>query len=189
MNAILQFWTEHTPIFSILIPAFTGFLLVLLGNPGPGSLSRDWRQPWRRGISYVSSILGLSTAILYLIFASSGQISTYNLSEWSAPFGIVLVLDQLSALMLVLTYALATPILWFASHAWDAKGRYFHAMFHFLLMGLCGAFLTGDLFNLFVFLKSCWWPLMSCYSMDKARHVFSSAFITSPSTCWPLHYS
>lgn len=180
MNAILQFWTEHTPIFSILIPAFTGFLLVLLGNPGPGSLSRDWRQPWRRGISYVSSILGLSTAILYLIFASSGQISTYNLSEWSAPFGIVLVLDQLSALMLVLTYALATPILWFASHAWDAKGRYFHAMFHFLLMGLCGAFLTGDLFNLFVFFEIL---LMASYVLllhgqGKARFQLGIHYVT-----------
>ncbi len=180
MNAILQFWTEHTPIFSILIPAFTGFLLVLLGNPGPGSLSRDWRQPWRRGISYVSSILGLSTAIVYLIFASSGQISTYNLSEWSAPFGIVLVLDQLSALMLVLTYALATPILWFASHAWDAKGRYFHAMFHFLLMGLCGAFLTGDLFNLFVFFEIL---LMASYVLllhgqGKARFQLGIHYVT-----------
>ena len=55
--------------------------------------------------------------------------------------------------MLVLTYALAVPVLWFASREWDERGRYFHAMFHFLLMGLCGAFLTGDLFNLFVFFE------------------------------------
>ncbi|MGD9698138.1 monovalent cation/H+ antiporter subunit D [Acinetobacter sp.] len=180
MNAFIQFWTEHTPIFSILIPAFTGFLLVLLGNPGKGSLAHDWRQPWRRGISYVSSILGLGTAIVYLIFASSGQISTYNLSEWAAPFGIVLVLDQLSALMLVLTYALATPILWFASHAWDTQGRYFHAMFHFLVMGLCGAFLTGDLFNLFVFFEIL---LMASYVLllhgqGKARFQLGIHYVT-----------
>lgn len=153
INEILQFWTQHTPIFSILIPAFTAFILVLLGNPGSGSLSHDWRQPWRRGISYVSSALGLFTAVNYLIFASSGQISVYNLSEWAVPFGIVLVLDQLSAFMLVLTYGLAVPIMWYASKEWDERGRYFHAMFHFLLMGLCGAFLTGDLFNLFVFFE------------------------------------
>ncbi len=180
MNAFIQFWTEHTPIFIILIPAFTAFLLVLLGNPGAGSLSRDWRQPWRRGISYVSSILGLVTAILYLNLASSGQISIYNLGEWSAPFGIVLVLDQLSALMLVLTYALATPILWYASHEWDACGRYFHAMFHFLLMGLCGAFLTGDLFNLFVFFEIL---LMASYVLlvhgqGKARFQLGIHYVT-----------
>ena len=55
--------------------------------------------------------------------------------------------------MLVLTYGLATPLLWFASKEWDERGRYFHTMFHFLLMGLSGAFLTGDLFNLFVFFE------------------------------------
>ena len=153
MNDLLHFWHMHTPILSILIPAFTAFVLILLGNPGSGALKHDWRQPWRRGISLFSVILGLITAITYLIQANSGQVTVYNLSEWSAPFGIVLVLDRLSALMLVLTYALATPVLWFASNDFDERGRYFHAMFHFLLMGLCGAFLTGDLFNLFVFFE------------------------------------
>jgi multicomponent K+:H+ antiporter subunit D len=55
--------------------------------------------------------------------------------------------------MLVLTYALAIPVIWYASDNWDTRGRYFHTMFHFLLMGVCGAFLTGDLFNLFVFFE------------------------------------
>lgn len=180
MNAVIQFWTAHSPIFSILIPAFTAFLLVLLGNPGATALSHDWRQPWRRGISYVSCVLGLSTALLYLISASTGHITVYNLGEWSAPFGIVLVLDQLSALMLVLTYSLASIILWFASSDWDARGRYFHAMFHLLLMGLCGAFLTGDLFNLFVFFEIL---LMASYVLlvhgqGKARFQLGIHYVT-----------
>ena len=150
---VFDFWLAHTPILAILIPAFTAFCLVLLGNPGSDSLAHDWRQPWRRGISLISVLLGLITALAYLVQASSGKIVVYQLSEWSAPFGIVLLLDRLSALMLLLTYALAAPILWFASKEWDERGRYFHAMFHFLLMGLCGAFLTGDLFNLFVFFE------------------------------------
>lgn len=150
---LFDFWLAHTPILAILIPAFTAFCLVLLGNPGSGSLAHDWRQPWRRGISLISVSLGLITALAYLVQASSGKIVVYQLGEWSAPFGIVLVLDRLSALMVALTYALAAPVLWFASKEWDERGRYFHAMFHFLLMGLCGAFLTGDLFNLFVFFE------------------------------------
>ncbi|MEB7641502.1 monovalent cation/H+ antiporter subunit D [Acinetobacter pittii] len=153
MFDFLSFWQQHTPIFSILIPAFTAFILLLLGNPGAGALKDDWRQPWRRGISLVSAIAGLITAIVYLNYASTGQITVYQLSEWSAPFGIVLVLDRLSAFMLALTYALAVPVLWYASDNWDTRGRYFHAMVHFLLMGICGAFLTGDLFNLFVFFE------------------------------------
>lgn len=180
MNDCIQFWTEHTPIFSILIPAITAFILVLLGNPGSGSLAQDWRQPWRRGISYTSGLLGLFTAVNYLIFASSGQISVYNLSEWAAPFGIVLVLDQLSALMLVLTYGLAVPVMWFASKEWDERGRYFHAMCHFLLMGLTGAFLTGDLFNLFVFFEIL---LMASYVLllhgqGKARFQLGIHYVT-----------
>lgn len=180
MNDLIQFWTAHTPIFSILIPAITAFILVLLGNPGSGSLAQDWRQPWRRGISYTSGLLGLFTAINYLIFASSGQISVYNLSEWAAPFGIVLVLDQLSALMLVLTYGLAVPVMWFASKEWDERGRYFHAMCHFLLMGLTGAFLTGDLFNLFVFFEIL---LMASYVLllhgqGKARFQLGIHYVT-----------
>lgn len=153
MFDFLYFWQQHTPIFSILIPAFTAFILLLLGNPGAGALKDDWRQPWRRGISLISAIAGLITAIVYLSYASTGQITVYQLSEWSAPFGIVLVLDRLSAFMLALTYALAVPVLWYASDNWDTRGRYFHAMVHFLLMGICGAFLTGDLFNLFVFFE------------------------------------
>ena len=180
MHNFIQFWAEHTPIFSIIIPAFTGFILVLLGNPGSGSLAYDWRQPWRRGISLISALLGLATAICYLMVASHGQISSYNLSEWTAPFGIVLVLDQLSALMLVLTYALAVPVLWFASREWDTRGRYFHTMFHFLLMGLCGAFLTGDLFNLFVFFEIL---LMASYVLllhgqGKARFQLGIHYVT-----------
>jgi multicomponent K+:H+ antiporter subunit D len=180
MTELMQFWQQHAPIFSILIPAFSAFILVLLGNPGSGALAYDWRQPWRRGISYISVVLGLSTAIYYLISASTGQITVYNLSEWAAPFGIVLVLDQLSALMLVLTYVLAVPLLWYASRQWDERGRYFHAMFHFLIMGLCGAFLTGDLFNLFVFFEIL---LMASYVLllhgqGKARFQLGIHYVT-----------
>lgn len=180
MMNFYDLWLTHSPILSILIPTFTAFILVLLGNPGSGSLAHDWRQPWRRGISLTSVFLGLATAIIYLIQANSGQIYVYSLSEWSAPFGIVLVLDRLAAFMLLLTYALATPIIWFASKEWDERGRYFHAMSHFLLMGLCGAFLTGDLFNLFVFFEVL---LMASYVLllhgqGKARFQLGIHYVT-----------
>jgi hypothetical protein len=47
--------------------------------------------------------------------------------------------------LIVLIHAIAT--------GWDARGRHFHALFQFQLMGICGAFLTGDVFNLFVFFE------------------------------------
>jgi multicomponent K+:H+ antiporter subunit D len=55
--------------------------------------------------------------------------------------------------MVLLTYLVAVPVLWYATGGWDTRGRHFHALFQFQLMGLCGAFLTGDLFNLFVFFE------------------------------------
>jgi multicomponent K+:H+ antiporter subunit D len=94
----------------------------------------------------------------------------------------VLILDRLSAFMLVLTYALAVPVLWYASENWDTRGRYFHAIFHFLLMGLCGAFLTGDLFNLFVFFEILLMASYVLYYMDKESRDFSLAYTTSLST-------
>lgn len=180
MSSFLEFWSQHFPIFSILVPAFTAFTLIILGNPGAGALSRDWRQPIRHAISWGSGIIGLILAIAMVNYASSDQIMGYSLGDWSAPFGIVLVVDRLAAMMVLLTYVTALPILWFASAYWDQKGRYFHTMFHFLLMGLCGAFLTGDLFNLFVFFEIL---LMASYvlllhSHNKARFSVGVHYVT-----------
>lgn len=180
MFDLINFWQIHAPIFSILIPAFTAFILILLGNPGSGALETDPRQPWRRAISLISVFLGLATAISYFLMARTGEITVYQLGEWSAPFGIVLVLDQLSAFMLLLTYVLAVPVLWFSSKDWDKRGRYFHTMFHFLLMGVSGAFLTGDLFNLFVFFEIL---LMASYvlllhTQGKARFQLGIHYVT-----------
>ena len=80
-------------------------------------------------------------------------VGLYLLGNWPSPFAIVLVLDRLSALMLLLTAVLALPALVFAAAGWDRRGQHFHSLFQFLLMGLNGAFLTGDLFNLFVFFE------------------------------------
>jgi multicomponent K+:H+ antiporter subunit D len=79
--------------------------------------------------------------------------SSYAVANWPAPFAIVLVLDRLSALMLVLTSVLALAVLVFSTARWHRAGPHFHTLFQFLLTGLGGAFLTGDLFNLFVFFE------------------------------------
>jgi multicomponent K+:H+ antiporter subunit D len=78
----------------------------------------------------------------------------YQLGDWAAPFGIVLVGDRLSTMMVLLTAVLALFVLLYAiGSGWDERGRHFHALFQFQLMGIMGAFLTGDLFNLFVFFE------------------------------------
>ena len=80
-------------------------------------------------------------------------VRVYQLGDWPAPFGIVLVLDRLSALMLVLTSILGVATLLYSLARWHRAGPRFHAIFQLQLMGLNGAFLTGDLFNLFVFFE------------------------------------
>ncbi|KAK0351637.1 hypothetical protein LTR94_024195, partial [Friedmanniomyces endolithicus] len=77
----------------------------------------------------------------------------YQLGAWAAPFGIVLVADRLSTMMVALTSLLGACALIFALARWDRAGPRFHALFLLLIMGVNGAFLTGDLFNLFVFFE------------------------------------
>jgi multicomponent K+:H+ antiporter subunit D len=141
---------EHLIIAPILIPFFAGALMLVY----------DERQ--RRAKLAISLIAVAATllAAIELLVRSKGSeltgnndIGFYLLGDWAAPYGIALVVDRLSAMMLVLTGLLALPSLIYASAAWHRQGQHFHSMFQFLLMGLNGAFLTGDLFNLFVFFE------------------------------------
>ncbi len=103
-------------------------------------------------VSGVVALLGI--ALTVTAQAAGGEIQVYELGNWPAPFGIVMVLDRLSAMMVLLTALLALPIVLYAiASGWDERGKHFHALFHFQLMGVCGAFLTGDAFNLFVFFE------------------------------------
>ncbi len=106
----------------------------------------------QRTLSMAGAVALLAVAVTLWVGAGAGP-EAYRLGDWPAPFGIVLVLDHLSALMLVLTGLLAVAVLLHAIDGFDARGRHFHALFQFQLMGLNGAFLTGDVFNLFVFFE------------------------------------
>ena len=153
-DVISAFWLQHAPVLSVLLPVFTAVGLLLIGDSASsGGTGADGHQRWGARLSMASVLLGLFMAVQLVRHASGGELLVYQLGEWPAPFGIVLVLDRLSALMVLLTYLVAVPVLWYATSGWDTRGRHFHALFQFQLMGLCGAFLTGDLFNLFVFFE------------------------------------
>lgn len=135
---------SHWIIAPVLIPALVAALMVL---------ALRGRLVAQRVMAGASTLAQLALAIGLMVAAADGP-HAYFLGDWPAPFGIVLVLDRLSALMLLVTAALAVIVLLFVVvTAWDAKGRHFHALFQFQLMGLNGAFLTGDAFNLFVFFE------------------------------------
>jgi len=141
----------HLPALAVLLPVLTAVMLLLIGDHSGGHGHR--RLLWARRIAMTSVTLGLVIAVLLLVEAATGELRVYRMGDWPAPFGIVLVIDRLAAFMLVLTQLVAWPVLWYATGGWDVHGRYFHALFQFQLMGLSGAFLSGDLFNLFVFFE------------------------------------
>jgi multicomponent K+:H+ antiporter subunit D len=130
----------------IVLPLLAGALMLFFD---------DSRRSVRAGIGLAATISNLGLGLALLLGANSADDVTrvYPLGNWPAPFGIVLVLDRLSALLLVLTAVLATAALLFSLARWHRVGVYFHPLFQFLLAGLNGAFLTGDLFNLFVFFE------------------------------------
>jgi multicomponent K+:H+ antiporter subunit D len=145
---------DHLPALVVLLPALTAVALLLVGDGG-GELDQhgNARLRWTRRVALLSVVLGAVLASSLFSRAADGVLSVYRVGDWPAPFGIVLVVDRLSAFMLVLTSAVAAPVLWYASGGWDTHGRHFHALFQFQLMGLNGAFVTGDIFNLFVFFE------------------------------------
>jgi len=131
-------------IFPVAIPAMTAAFLVLAARR---SLTAQ------RSLSILATVAQLALAIGLYVMARDGAPHVYWLGHWPAPFGIVLVLDRLSATMLLLTAFLAIGVVLAATGEWDKRGRHFHALFQFQLLGINGAFLTGDLFNLFVFFE------------------------------------
>jgi multicomponent K+:H+ antiporter subunit D len=146
---------EHLPILPVLLPAATAIVMLLLGDHG-GDDQAGHSHPslvWCRRIALGSTLLFVLIAALLFSGAAAGELRAYRVGDWPAPYGIVIVIDRLGAMLLLLTAVIALPVLWYASGGWDAHGRYFHALFQFQLMGLAGAFVTGDLFNLFVFFE------------------------------------
>jgi multicomponent K+:H+ antiporter subunit D len=100
------------------------------------------------------TLVAISIALLRAADADpTGLVGVYRLGDWYAPFGIVLVVDRLATIMLLLTSLLASAAVVFSLARWHRVGVLFHPLFQFLLMGINGAFLTGDLFNLFVFFE------------------------------------
>ena len=134
---------DHLLVVPIVLPMVLGALMLL---------RQDRAQQVVMGV--LSSLGVLAVALTLLVrFAQDGEVMVYQISNWPAPYGIVLVADHLTALMLTLAASLALAVLVYASVRWDRAGVHFHPLFQFMLMGINGAFLTGDLFNLFVFFE------------------------------------
>ncbi len=139
-------WKTHLIVAPIILPLVTAAVLLLFD---------ERKRKLKMAINSISTLGLIAIAIMLAGMASNRapDALVYLIGNWPAPFGIVLVLDRLAALMLVLTSLLGMASLSFALAHWHKASPHFHTIFQLLLMGLNGAFLTGDLFNLFVFFE------------------------------------
>ncbi len=132
-------------ILPILIPPLTA--LVALGF--------WWRPAIQRMISLAGAALLLIAALLLLTTVWQEGILAVQIANWAAPFGITIVADLTSAIMVVMVglMGFAVSIYSLAGIDPQREANGYHALVHFLLMGVSGAFLTGDLFNLYVWFE------------------------------------
>ncbi|ODU08639.1 MAG: monovalent cation/H+ antiporter subunit D [Rubrivivax sp. SCN 71-131] len=147
MNASLG-GNDALVVAPVLLPLGTAALMLLLG---------DGRRRLKAVLNIGSAALGLmlAVALLWRIDAAGAPASfaVYLTGNWPVPYGIALVADRLSALMAVLAGTVGLAALLYALARWQHAGMYFHVLLQLQLMGLYGAFLTADLFNLFVFFE------------------------------------
>ena len=135
----------HLITAPILLPMLTAILIML-----PPIHYSPMRRRW---VSIISSVIQLVFAVMLLLQVQQQGLLHYAIGNWQAPFGIILVADVLSVVMVCLTSFLALGAICYGSAGEDEKGSFFHPLFQFQIMGINGAFLTGDLFNLFVFFE------------------------------------
>jgi multicomponent K+:H+ antiporter subunit D len=141
MNPVLDWLLKHLPVLPIVI-ALMGAAFTLVVDESRLALQRH--------------IAGVALALLFLVagiavwHTDKGAMFVNLMGNWRAPFGIALAIDKLSAIVVMLT-ALIGLFTWWAVQA--RPGTFFYPLFMLQLMGLCGAFLTVDLFNLFVWFE------------------------------------
>jgi multicomponent K+:H+ antiporter subunit D len=135
---------EHLAMLPIVLPLVAGALGLILD---------ERLLVIRAAISVGSALLLVAVGIVLASGSDGSSVMVYRVGDWAAPFGIVLVVDRLSAAMVLLASVLGLASLVFSLATWQRAGPRFHSLVLFLLMGVNGALLTGDLFNLFVFFE------------------------------------
>jgi multicomponent K+:H+ antiporter subunit D len=147
----MQFLLRHIVVLPILVPLVAAAAMLFL---------QESRRPIRIALALgsVTAQLAIGCVLLFLTsdaasFIWQDGVGVYAVGDWMAPFGIVLVVDRLAAVMVTLGAIVSLTTMIYSISRWDRPGQPFHSLFQLLTMGLNGAFLTGDLFNLFVFFE------------------------------------
>jgi multicomponent Na+:H+ antiporter subunit D len=134
-------------VLPIIIPFLTAISTLLAWNHR--SLQRVW--------SVFGAVALFGASVWLLASVAENGIAATQASDWPAPFGITLVADLFSAIMVLMVGIMGLAVVVYSLVSIDQDREHFgyHALLHFLLMAVCGAFLTGDIFNLYV-----WYEVM-----------------------------
>lgn len=134
-------------ILPIIMPMFLALLMLIFRN----------KIPVQRVINFIGSLVSLIISIIIFYSINTYGITSLNSGSWPAPFGITIVADLLSSIMVLITgiIGFSTAIYSYGTIDNNHERHFFYPLMQFLLMGVNGAFLTGDMFNLYV-----WYEVM-----------------------------
>ncbi|MDC3413310.1 Na+/H+ antiporter subunit D [Aquibacillus sp. 3ASR75-11] len=138
----------------IIIPLISGILLIFLHN----------RMTVVRILAKVLTLGNLAVVAYIAYYIYQNGTITLEAGGWQAPYGIVLVADMLSIILVLTTNLVAVAAVFYAPSSLSNKQEhfYFYTFYFLLITGVSGAFLTGDIFNLFVFYEV---MLMASYAL------------------------
>lgn len=156
-----------TPYF-VIIPLFAAFLIPLVSKRADG----------RAAFLSLVSVFSLVLLSGYAFFVRSGETLVYRMSAWKLPIGINLVQDALSSFMLVMVSLIALTSLVYSVkyiRRFDRDWRYY-SLFMILVTGMNGVVVTGDLFNLFVFMEIALLAALALVAYGGRAHEFEASF-------------
>ncbi|MBK9119219.1 MAG: Na+/H+ antiporter subunit D [Phycisphaerales bacterium] len=132
-------------VLPILIPLLTAALSLLL----------QARPAWRVWLGVGGAAVHLASGVALLVLIWTHGVQATQVGNWPAPFGITLVADLFSALMVLIATLMGFVVALYSLGDIGIRRQRFgyFALLQILLMGVCGSFLTGDLFNLFVWFE------------------------------------
>ncbi|MDH5286743.1 MAG: monovalent cation/H+ antiporter subunit D family protein [Betaproteobacteria bacterium] len=161
---------DHLPALQVVVPLMSAPIIVLLRRPGAAWL-----------ISTLASFVAFAIAVaLALRVAETGTVS-YAMGSWPPPWGIEYRVDALSAFMLVLVAGVAALVMPYARRSVAAEvaehqAYLFYAMYCLCVAGLLGMTITGDLFNVFVFLEISSLSTYVLIALGRGRRALLAAF-------------
>ena len=115
-----------------------------------------WQRTYlQRIVSIIGSAIGLALALVLFTMVWNNGILVVQAGNWAAPFGITMVADLFAASLVLLTHIVAFAVSIYSKETIiSSRVRFgYFPIYHLLIMGLSGAFLTGDIFNLYVWFE------------------------------------